>query len=249
MDHSNIGTSCPRCACDVNSERLNEQVIVCDNCGYTAEGPQIRFDHKVDKKSIKVISLISSLLVVALVHSGNWGGAASEILPLKLKQLTGNASSEDLRRIADICISRIKQDCTETALAQLQAKDPSNLEITAELASFQARSGQTAQADVNFAAYFKAGGVSSEASYEYAKLLEKQNRTDEASRYYDIALVNKPDSLQVTIVHSYVNMLMKTGQLVQARTVIDSVRKQGESAKAFMTREYDEINASLVAKK
>ncbi|MEK6555610.1 MAG: hypothetical protein AABZ31_10245 [Bdellovibrionota bacterium] len=244
-----MSTSCPRCQCEVNSKRMSEMVIVCDNCGYTAEGPQIRYDQKVDKKSVKVISAISAFLVVALVHSGNWGGAASEILPLKLKQFAGQASSEDLRRIADICISRVKQDCTETALAQLQAKDPSNLEITAELASFQARSGQVAKADANFAQYFKAGGISSEASYEYAKLLEKQNRTEEASRYYDIALVNKPDSLQVTIVHSYVAMLMKTGQLIEARTVIDAVRKQGESAKAFMTKEYDEINASLVAKK
>lgn len=241
---SMMGTNCPRCQFEVSAERTSEMVIVCNNCGYTAEGPQVRFDQKVDKRSIKTMTLLSAFLVVSLVHSGNWGGSATEIIPLKIKQMSGNATSQDLRRIADICIERVKLECTESALVQLQAKDPQNLEITAELASFQARSGQPQLAEVNFSNYFKKGGISSGAAYEFAQLLQKQNKVEEAARYYDIALVNKPDALQVTIVHSYVGMLMKAGKMLEAKTVIESVRNQGESAKAFMTKEYEEITAS-----
>lgn len=244
-----IESNCPRCQSEVSKERLSEAVIICNHCGYTAEGPAHRFDYKTDKKSIQLIAAISALLIVALVHSGNWGGAATQIIPLKLKAWTGFADESDYRAIADICIARIKQDCVEKALAQVMDLNPTAIEVKAELASFLMRSGREAQAESYFADYFKSGGMSAESAYEFAKLLEKQNRIDEASKYYDIALVNKPDSLQVTIVQSYVKMLMSVGRLLEARTVIDSVRNQGESAKAFMTKEYDEITSSMMAKK
>ena len=249
MDNYNMGTNCPRCACQVSSERTSEAVIVCDNCGYTAEGPQVRFDLKTDKKTIKVITAISALFGISLVHSSHWAGSALEIIPLKAKQMAGMATTEDLRQIADICIARVKQDCTETALAQLSEMDPTDIEVRAELASFLMRSGDAKRAEAYFSQYFQAGGVSAEAAYEMAQLLAKQNRIDEASKYFDIALISKPDSLQVTIVQAYVKMLMSNSRFIEARTVIDSVRNQGESAKAFMTKEYDEINAKMMAKK
>lgn len=246
MDLQNHGlshTTCPRCQGEVASERLNEEVIVCDNCSYTANVGQLKIDERTDRKSIKVMALMSALAVVSFVHSSQWGGAALEIIPLKTKQILGQASSQDLRSIAEICKKRVKISCVKTALASLHQAEPQNLEVKAELANFLKRARQFQEAEVAYSEYFAAGGTDSFTAYDYAQLLEKNGKLDEAVKIYDVALANKPDVLQVTIVQSYVGALMKNGRNAEAKTLIESIREKGESAKAFMTKEYDQITS------
>lgn len=248
MDIHGLGlTTCPRCQAEVASERLNEEVIVCDNCSYTSPMGQLKVDERTDKKAVKTMGFISAMLVVSFVHSSQWGGSVFEIIPLKTKQILGMASASDLRAIADICIKRAKVGCAESALASLQQAEPQNLEITAELAQFLRRARQLPESQAAYAQYFASGGKESAPAFEYAQLLEKSGQLDEAIKFYDLALANKPDTLQVTIVQAYVGALMKNGRNAEAKTVIEGIREKGESAKAFMTKEYDQITA--VAKK
>ncbi len=236
-------TTCPRCQGEVSGERLNEAVIICDHCAYTTNAGQLKVDEHTDRRTIKIMAAMSALLVVSFVHSSQWGGHGLEIVPLKTKQILGQATPADLRKIANICKERVKIGCVKTALASLSEAEPKNLETKAELANFLKRARDLSSAEIAYSEYFAAGGLDSAAAYDYAQLLEKSGKLDEAVKIYDLALANKPETLQVTIIQSYVGALMKNGRNAEAKSLIEGIRQKGDSAKAFMTKEYDQITS------
>src|SRR5262249_49366836 len=89
--------------------------------------------------------------------------------------------------------------------------------------------------------FFSKGGVDLEGSYMFAKALGQVGMVDEASKYYDYVLGQKPDVLQVTVVQNYVKLLMEANRLDQAQKLIEGVRKQSEASAYFMEDEFKKI--------
>jgi hypothetical protein len=241
MDSSFALASCPRCQHEVDKKRLQEAIVVCNHCGFVSESNQNAFDSHSDKRAVKTMAIASMVLVAAFIHVANWGSSSVAIIALKIKELLSMANVHDLEDIAQICTEQSKAVCVEQALQGIADQDVQNIEHRAKLASFQSRLNNLVEADKNFAQYFAKGGIRPEAAYEYALVLEKLNRIDEAARMFDFALINKPDVLQITVTQAYVRLLMTTSRYNEARKLIDSVRRQGDNARYFMAKEYDEI--------
>ena len=96
--------------------------------------------------------------------------------------------------------------------------------------------------------FFKSGGQDLESSYNYAKTLSQLGQVDEAIKYFDQVLGAKPDVLQVTVIQNYVKLLVENKRFVQAKVLIEHVRKDGgEAAGSFMDAEYKRIQELTTA--
>lgn len=241
MDNSFALATCPRCQTEVLNQRLQEAVVVCNHCGYVSETRQDAHETRSDKNAVKTMAALAMVLIAAFIHAANWGSNSIAIIPLKMKEMAGIASLNDLEEITSICMEQLKAACVEQALAGIAAKDPSQIENRAKLANFQARLNKWEEAAKNYAEYFNKGGIRAEAAYDYALVLEKLGRVDEAARMFDFALLNKPDVLQITVTQAYVRLLMNNSRYREARDLINSVRRKGDNAKYFMAKEYEEI--------
>jgi len=236
-------TPCPRCAQNIAPERFAQDVIVCNHCGFTADTVAHKTESEIERQYIRAALCAGILIVAAFIQLVEWDQYFFSIIPLKMKQMTGLASSEDLRKIVGICEVRFHHACVEKALAQLSEKEPNNADVMFDLGEIRRKTGHTAEAAEAYQAHFARGGNSPDAAYELARIMEFNGQYDQAQNYYTRALMAKPEVLQVTVIQAYVNMLMKLGKNNDARAVIADVRrKNGPSAQYFMAKEYDSLS-------
>jgi len=234
---------CPQCQQNVSEERAQSAVIVCNHCGFTQNTLEGEMDKQHDNRFMKVVLIGAAIGLATFIHFVHWDVYSFSILPLKAKQWTGTASSEDLRLIAKICMERMRYSCAENALIGVTEKDATDLDSVFQLGELQRKTGKQDAAITTFQQYFSRGGNSAEAAYSLARLFETRGNTKDASDYYARALLAKPDVLQITVVQAYVAMLMKNGQSKEAAQLIEDVRKKnGPEGQSFMAKEYDQIS-------
>lgn len=234
--------SCPRCQMELSSERLQNEVIVCNHCGYTGDKVQSKKEKKAEKRFIQTLTAFCAMITVLFVMIVQWDTFFIEIIPLKTKQLAGSADLADLQRIQQICASRKNLDCQMQAY---KAMAPLDNEAYAELGRMQSLLGDTKTALVSFQNYFKNGGLSLDASYNYARTLEKDGQIDKASEYYDNVLAAKPNVLQITVTKNYIKMLMDYNKKKQAKVVLLRIRRKGSNTKEFMDPVFKELEKSI----
>ncbi len=234
---------CPRCAQTISSERFSAEVVVCNHCGFTSDNTEAARRAEQEKIFVKFVAIVGILLITGFMHLVEWDQHFFTIIPLKMKQMVGAASGEDLRKIVQICEVRLRHSCVEQALAQLSQKLPNDADVMLQLGEIERKTGQTAKAVEAYRAHFARGGNSSEAAYQLARIFEFNGQYKEAKEFYTRALFARPEVLQVTVVQNYVDMLIKMGERNEAKGLIDDIRKKnGPSAHYFMAKEYDSIS-------
>lgn len=230
---------CPQCHSDVLPERLSNEPIVCQECGYTNNKNDYLQDRKLEKSFIKVAIGISILIVVSFIQMAIWDRYAIEIVYLQTIDAIGFTDEADLQKIATICEERRRHSCVEEALYGSAIRG--NMESWAKLGKFQMKREKFSAAADSFKHYFALGGLDLEASYQYARSLGATGQVDQAVAYYDQVLKAKPETLQVTVTQNYVKLLLNNGRADQARTLIDGIRKSSPSAALFMEAEFQTL--------
>lgn len=239
--------ACPVCLTQIEEKRLAQGILVCQACGWSDNRHEQTLEEKTTRAIIRSYVVISLLLVAAFLQAVTWDLYFAEIVPLKAKQWSNMASRSDLERIVEICRERNNQSCVVNAYKDLVAQDPQDLELLGEYGQILAQNGKNHEAHQVFYKFFQAGGEDLNVAYAFAKILTDAGQFDEANKYFRYIIDSKPDTLQITVTHAYVDMLFKANRLDQAREVIESIRKKGDNTGYFMERELQQINQQLTA--
>ena len=236
---------CPRCQNRVSQERALEMIVVCNHCGFTSKEYETKLTGRAERTYVKGVILASIIMVLGFAHVVNWDKHWLTVIPLKSKQILGQASVKELYKLSVICKDRMKHSCVESTLKDLVAVDPNDLSALESLANIQRQLGKLDQASVSYGQYFERGGDLHVAAYHYAQVLQGLGRSDEALEYYDKALKLNPGEIQVTVTESYVELLMSLRKYREAKRVIDRIRRSSVAARHFMSREYEEIQQMI----
>jgi tetratricopeptide (TPR) repeat protein len=244
--HVHSINSCPRCQFDISNDRLEAEILVCNHCGYTNDQRMQSEQNSIAKKFAQGTVIAAVLLIVSFVHVVQWDRHFFSIMTLSAKSMTGMADSQDLREIVSICKERMKHSCTEDALYKLAKLESNNPDLLFDLGEIRRKTGQIDGAVAAYKAHFERDGQSVGAAYEWARIEESRGQIEKAKELYARALSLKTDVLQVTVIQTYVNMLLKANQFSEAKTIIEDVRKlKGPSAQYFMANEMAQVQKGL----
>lgn len=234
--------TCPQCKMEVSKDRLSQAPIVCNHCGYTDRQSTRVQDEVIYKSFMKTSIALCLTLVVGFIQAVNWDKYSLEIVLLKGKELSGLASLTEYKRMVQICNERKKWDCVESALTSAYSKSPqTELETLAELGQLQFKRGKFREAAGSFATYFQQGGLNLDATYDYARALSEVGQSEQASQVYSQILQAKPETLQITVAQNYIRHLMKNQKNMEAKKVLEDIRKSGTNANMFMEKEYQQL--------
>lgn len=236
-------TDCPRCQLEVDAERMQQMPAVCNHCGFVLSVAEMNLRASAEKSMLFSVLLASGGILLAIVYLGSWGSYTLESIPLKIEQFTHTLSPAGMERLAQIGLDLHKYDLVESMFTELARKsDPANY---LRLGKFQMSRGEYDGAVATYREYFKLGKNDLDARYDFARSLGEVGQIDEAVRNFDFVLASKPGVRQVTVLHKYVNLLVKANRLDQARALIESVRRQDPLAKQFMDTEYKVITERM----
>jgi tetratricopeptide (TPR) repeat protein len=224
---------------DISDARKSLRPLVCEHCGFCAS-PSNAIHEEMEKKTIFIMAGISAVILLAFIQLNRWDKYWLSTIPLSLKETIGMASPADAESRAAMCFDLKKWDCTEAAYVRTSLANPALWERTAD---FEMKRGKFNEAAQSFYKYFQSGAAPSlDASYKYAKALAAVGQVDDAIKYFDQVLASKPGVLQVTVIHSYVKLLVDHQRYNQAKLLIENVRKNGgEGAGAFMEADLQKI--------
>jgi hypothetical protein len=237
---------CPACGSELSTEKLCGQMIVCD-CGWTHSYKSALTEKKGVDRVVLTMVFMCTLFVASFIHAVNWDTHFFTIIPLKLKQFTGMAQTEDLQKIVEICSLRSKHDCVEDAYRQMYVLEPAKIDVLAELAHIQLMRSRMPQVADTLDAYFAKGGKSPDAAYDYARALAAVGRFDQSVKYFKYVLNSKPKVFQVSVARSYVQTLIQNKKLAQAKKAIEHYRQRSVSSAFFMDKEYKDLLQKLGA--
>lgn len=236
--------ACPRCHQTISNERKSLNPIVCDHCGDTTPNTSDVVQERIETNVIVTMVGLGALIIAGYIQLMNWDRYSLSIIPLSLKEIAGSTSPSDWEAKAAMCLELKKYDCVETQYAKAAQFAPIEY---ARLGKFQMQRENFAAAAKSFNSYFNNGGDDLEVAYQHAKALGQTEQVDEAVKYFEKVLGARPDILQVTVVNNYVKLLMNHQRYAEAKTLIENVRKQGDSAGSFMEAEMQQIQAITTA--
>ena len=200
---------CPRCGLQ---PKKVVSTWIC-SCGWTHS----------EKKEASQLSVIIGLfavfavLSVALFHFFQWGSHGFSIL------LAGQSEK------IEICKELKKYDCVEKAYQSLfdQSGDIALLESLGEL-QFKRQNFQAAKK--TYSLYFSKEGKSYKSAYYYAHSLSKTGDLGTAIKYFDSILKSNPNVLMVTIMESYLQILVSNNRHKKAREVLVWMNQKNKGA-------------------
>ncbi|MCB0365563.1 MAG: tetratricopeptide repeat protein [Bdellovibrionales bacterium] len=191
-----------------------------------------------------MIIVFAMVLIGAFIHAINWDTYFFEIIPLKAKEMTGTANTQDLFKIVEICKARHKHNCVKDSYKQIYRINK-DITILAKLGELQHATGDIQAAAHTFKEYVKLGGSEAEPTYRYAQVLAGMGQVDEAIRFYRQVLELKPNTLQITVTRNYVFMLIEHNRYEHALEVIQYYRKKADNTGYFMEKELQALNRIL----
>jgi tetratricopeptide (TPR) repeat protein len=229
-------TSCPRCTEAVQPE----EVVVCRNCGWMPSALETKQELHQQKRLLIIYSIFGAFLITAFVHIINWDKYSVEIVPLKAKLILGKTDAQDLTRIAEICSSRFKYQCSETALSDL-AYRYNDGEAFMKLGLLQRKlrnwTGAAKSYELALSLFEKTSSkdpnMVADIYYGLAKSFENLGNVALAVDYYDQAIKAKPGVIQITVTEDYVTFLKKIGDLKAAKKVVAEAQKRSGSKTLF----------------
>ena len=197
---------CPRCGGQVNR---TGQSYIC-SCGWnTSYNPG---DKQSQKNMVLFLFLTTGLIAGVLFHLFQWGGHSLSVI------FAGNSD------MVKICMDLKKYDCVENSYRKLYEKT-GDLKYLAELGKLQFKRERYSNAGETYGLYFSKGGEGYEAAYYYAHALAKTNRVDSSIKYFESILRSKPNVVMITVVESYLQVLMANNRRQKAQEVLTWVKK------------------------
>ena len=190
----------------------------------------------MEKKTIVSMVTGVAVMMALFLHFATWGSYSFAVPFVKLQDMTGMLSKKGYLDYAKSCEELRKWSCAKQAYANLYKKHGEVLGIE-KLARFQVRLGEMDDAMSAFEIYFRKGGKSGEAAYEYAKLLEQRGMDNEAMKFYDISIAERPKVLAIQATGGIIRILTKQGRVVEVRDRILSFHGSAENAKTFFVTE------------
>ncbi len=205
-----VNKVCSRCGSVANKVG---QTYIC-KCGWSLS----QSDETLSQKSI-IVSLffIATFIATALFHFFQWGEHGLSIL---------FANNE---KKIEICMDLKKYDCVENAYLK-HFQETGDVHFLEELAEMQFKREKYADSEKSYQMYFAKGGQSYKAAYYYAHSLAKNNQIDSAIKYFDSILRSKPEVLMITVVESYLTVLVSNNKLNKAKEVISWVKKVNKNS-------------------
>ena len=203
-------SNCPRCGSQV--EQVS-QTLIC-KCGWT-------FSKKEESSQSTVIIgmiLTFTLLAGSLFHFFQWGSHAFGIL-----------FASPYEKIK-ICMNLKKYDCVEHNY-QLSYEKTEDLVLLEELGEIQFKREKFEEANKTYSRYFSnKKGKSYKAAYYYAHSLAKTGDIESAIKYFDIILRNKPHVLMVTVMESYLEVLVSHNRIKKAQQLLAKLSRENRNA-------------------
>ena len=231
--------NCPVCGASLNKAG---HTVFC-KCGWNKS-----FNNKkimaMQKQIAKGIFIAGFALMSTIVYIGNWGPHSLSIIPLKARQWTGQLNEQSFDRLKNTCMELKKYNCVEQAHSSF-FNSSDKLEVLEQLGEFQYRRKKINQASKSYNQYFTKKGRSVKAAYNYARVLEKQGHVDSALSYYKYALSVKPNTVQITVMRSYIDLLMKAGKRNKARMELLKFKPILKRSNSLVQQEYDRWNKKV----
>ena len=225
-------TNCPICGKGV--KRVS-QTAFC-KCGWQKSFNKKQIQ-KMEHKTVKSLFIMGTILMGLIVYVNNWGASSLSIVPLKVSQWTGNLNPKSFAKLQYVCMKLKRYNCVESAQTSFY-RSSGNLTILAELGAFQYRRQRFHEASRTYNRYFKMNGKDIKAAYNYARILEKQGHVKHALAYYEYALKARSGVIQVTIMRSYLDLLVETGQRNRARKVLFKLKPLLKRSGSLVKQEY-----------
>lgn len=223
---------CPRCHLQVADDRCQDDIPVCDSCGFVMSGREYILMEDLENFTRKIEISLSMVLVAIFMLLMSWGSYTFEVLPLLQGQWFHSNSTVELERLIKIASELKKYELVESAYVDLVKIDRT---AYARLGKFQMKRAKFKEAAEAFRLYFKFRNNDVEAHYLYAMSLSELGKVDLAVQQFDYVLNTKPGLLQVTVIQNYVKMLARAGRFGHARKVIEIARRHN---RGFMDTEY-----------
>ncbi len=235
MNHFN----CPVCGSQLKKAG---QTSFC-SCGWSRSFNQK--EHKRAQTAIAKNIVIAGLgLMAGIVYIGSWGSSSVSIAPLKARQWTGQLNPASFQKLKTICMRLKKYDCVEKAQESF-FQSSGDMKALEEMGEFQYRRKKFDQAQKTYHRYFTQKGTSVKSAYNYARILEKSGQDKHALSYYQYALKAEPDTLQITVMRSYIDLMVKMGQTHQARQELSRLKPVITRAGSLAQQEYHRWNKQV----
>ncbi|MCZ0932488.1 MAG: hypothetical protein OXJ52_04975 [Oligoflexia bacterium] len=203
-------SNCPRCGSQV--ERVS-QTLIC-KCGWTYSKKE------ESSQSAVIVGMILAFTLVAgsLFHFFQWGSHAFGVLFA--------SPSEKIK----ICMDLKKYDCVEHNY-QLSYEKTGDVAFLEELGEIQFKREKFEAAKKTYSHYFSnKQGKSYKAAYYYAHSLAKTGDIEASIKYFDIILRNKPHVLMVTVMESYLEVLIAHNRVRKARELLARINRENKGA-------------------
>ncbi len=202
--------NCPRCGKPLKKAG---KTLFCE-CGWNLSPP----DDRAQKQVAQVLLLSAGLLGGILFHFFQWGKHGWSVFFAGGKEKL------------EICMDLKKYDCAEGVYAKLFQKT-GDLSFLEQLAEFQFKRKKFKESEMSYSAYFSKGGKSYRGAYYYAHVLAKNGRVSDSIKYFDSILKSKPSVLMITVVESYLKVLVSHQRVEKAKQVMAYVKKISENSK------------------
>ena len=191
--------NCPRCG--LQTKKLVNTWIC--TCGWTHSNKKEASQTPV----IVGLFLVFSLLSVGLFHFFQWGSHGFSIL------FAGQGDK------IEICKDLKKYDCVEKAYQALFEQN-GDIKILEELGELQFKRKKFEEAKSTYTLYFSKEGKSYKSAYYYAHSLSQTGDLSTAIQYFDSILKSNPNVLMVTIMESYLQILVSNNRHSKAKEVL-----------------------------
>ena len=239
--------NCPACFREIKATEFIEGHAYC-SCGKSIHLKPT--DRRGEHVNVILPLVVLTLTVLAsAIHIVNWNEHSVAIIPLKLKQMTGMANTEDLQSIASICQNRNKANCESLALEQAFKKDSQLNSLLVRVGEIKMKQKDYREALRVYTTYFKEKGQSLEARHQMALALTKTGQLKQAKKQYRYLVKAHSHTPNFKVARDYVGLLMETKKYARARKVILKHRRVSPEASLFLEKQWKFINKKIRARK
>jgi tetratricopeptide (TPR) repeat protein len=193
-------------------------------------------EQRLSRKVVIYIISFSAVFVLSLIHLINWDRHSFSILPLKIGSALGTLSTSDLRKLADICYTRMKYDCADSALSDISLKE-AQLDDLMKLGDMRRKLNLHQEAIQAYNAALNLQNntpeLKSDIYYGLARSYASLQMSDKAIEAFQASITSKPDKILVSVTESYISLLKKLGRNDLVESVIKEARRRGKSESFF----------------
>ena len=201
--------NCPRCG--LQTQKISNTIIC--KCGWTLSQKE-----EVSQGGVILGMMLFFVLTAGvLFHFFQWGAHGFRII-------FANASDK-----VEICMDLNKYDCVEKNYRTL-FKKTGDAKYLEQLGELEFKREKFDSAIETYTVYFNKEGRNYKSAYYYAHSLAKAGDIESAIQYFDSILQSDPGLLMVTVVESYLEILVSNNRIQKAREILAWVNQKNKGS-------------------